>query len=147
MSKDARYGRRVADVIRPAPGVVIPIDELTIRASASGGPGGQHANTSNTRIEVVFDVVTSPSLPEWARDRLIARVGPVVRSSERTQRSQLRNKELALASLEQKLAAALRVERTRRPTRATLGSKQRRLQSKTQRSQTKSNRRRPNTDD
>ena len=130
-------------MIRPAPGVRIPVEEVEWRFTASGGPGGQHANTSNTKVEARLDLAASPSLTDEVRDRLVARLGPVVRVTCQTTRSQTRNRELALELLEQRLAGALVRTRVRRPTRATRGSQQRRLETKSRRSETKAQRRRP----
>lgn len=122
---------------------VIPLSELEWKFTASGGPGGQHANRSNTRAEVRFDVVTSPSLLDVHRDRLLERLGPVVRVVADDERSQLRNRDLALERLRGRLAEALRVERTRRPTAPTRASQQRRLEAKKRRSDVKRTRRPP----
>jgi len=121
----------------------IPLDELEWRFSASGGPGGQHANTSNTKAEVPFDVARSPSLGPRQRARLLERLGPEVRVVASDRRSQLRNRELAMERLRSRLAEALRVERERRPTTPSKGAKQRRVESKRKRSQGKKLRRRP----
>lgn len=121
----------------------IPLAELEWRFTPSGGPGGQHANRSNTRVEVRFDVSASPSLLEVHRERLLERLGPVVRVVADDERSQLRNRELAVERLRGRLAEALRVERARRPTAPTRGSKLRRLESKKHRSDTKRLRRPP----
>lgn len=121
----------------------IPLSELEWRFSSSGGPGGQHANRSNTRAEVRFDVAASPSLLDVHRERLVQRLGPVVRVVADDERSQLRNRDLALERLRARLAEALRVERTRRPTAPTRGSKLRRLESKKRRSDIKRLRRPP----
>src|SRR5438552_11660161 len=115
----------------------IPLDELEWRFSGSGGPGGQHANTSNTRVEVRFDVVASRSLGPRQRARLLERLGPVVRVVASDERSQLRNRELALERLRSRLAEALRVEAPRRPTKPTKAAKERRLDDKRHRSETK----------
>ena len=92
----------------------IPLDELEWRFSASGGPGGQHANTSNTRAEVRFAVAGSPSLGPRQRARLLERLGPVVRVVASDERSQFRNRDLALARLASRLAEGLRVDPVRR---------------------------------
>ena len=125
----------------------IRLDELEWRFSGSGGPGGQHANTSNTRAEVRFDVASSPSLGPRQRARLLERLGPLVRVVASDERSQTRNRELALERLAGRLAAALVVETPRRPTRPTAGSKERRLDAKRRRSGLKSSRRADTTDD
>lgn len=117
--------------------VTIPLDELSWRFSPSGGPGGQHANTSNTRAEVRFDVAASPSLGPGQRARLLDRLGGEVRVAASDERSQARNRALALERLRDRLAEALRVEPPRRPTKPSRGARQRRLESKAQRGQLK----------
>ena len=129
------------ETLTVAPGVVVPLHELTWRFSPSGGPGGQHVNTSNTRAEVSFDIATSPSLPGWARTRLTERLGPVVTVGASDRRSQVRNRELALARMAARLAAALEVAPARRPTRPTLASKKRRVEAKRRRGNLKRERR------
>jgi ribosome-associated protein len=131
------------DRLRPAAGVAIPPEELEWRYSTAGGPGGQHANTSQTRADVRFDVAGSPSLPEWARARLLAKLGPVVETGAGERRSQARNRDLATSRLVDRLAEALVPERPRRPTRPTQASKRRRLDAKRRLSETKRQRRRP----
>ena len=86
------------EVLQVTKTLAIPLDELEWRFSSSGGPGGQHANTSNTKAEVRFDVAASPSLAPHQRDRLLERLGPVVRAVASDERSQTRNRELALAA-------------------------------------------------
>jgi ribosome-associated protein len=127
-------------VLRVTPTCVLPLDDLEWRFSASGGPGGQHVNTSNTRAEVRFDVAASPSLGPRQRARLLERLGPEVRVVASDERSQLRNRELALERLRSRLAEALRIEPPRRPTKPTKAAKERRLEAKRQRSQTKQRR-------
>jgi ribosome-associated protein len=128
-------------VLRVTPTCVLPLDELEWRFSASGGPGGQHVNTSNTRAEVRFDVAGSPSLGPRQRARLLERLGPEVRVVASDERSQLRNRELALERLRSRLAEALRVETPRRPTKPTKTARERRLEDKRHRSETKRRRR------
>lgn len=128
-------------------GVRIPRGELTVRFSASGGPGGQHANKTATRVELVFDVEASPSLLPVQRERVLAKLGPVIRVVADDERSQARNRALAEARLVERLATALHVERPRRATKPSKGAKERRLQQKQQRSETKANRRQPGRDD
>jgi ribosome-associated protein len=132
-------------VLRVSRSCAIPLDELEWRFTSSGGPGGQHANRSNTRAEVRFDVAASPSLSEVHRARLVERLGPVVRVVADDERSQLRNRELALERLRARLAEALRVERTRRPTAPTRASRERRLETKRRRGETKKGRQPPHT--
>lgn len=124
----------------------IPLDELTWRFDASGGPGGQHANTANTRAEVRFDVAASPSLGPRQRARLVERLGPVVRVAASDQRSQSRNRDLALERLAARLAEGLRIETVRRPTRPRPGARAARLDDKKRRSETKRLRGRPSDD-
>ncbi|MDQ3106925.1 MAG: aminoacyl-tRNA hydrolase [Actinomycetota bacterium] len=133
-------------MLRVTRSCAIPLAELEWRFTPSGGPGGQHANRSNTRAEVRFDVRASPSLSELHRERLLERLGEVVRVVADDERSQLRNRELALERLRARLAEALRVERTRRPTAPTRASKQRRLESKKRRGDVKRTRRPPADD-
>ena len=128
-------------------GVAVPADELTWRYSGSGGPGGQHANTANTRVEVVFDLAASPSIPGPLKARMVARLGATVRVVASDERSQWQNRRLAHGRLQSLLAAATVVPKRRVATRATYGSTQRRLEAKRQASHTKSHRRRPTLDD
>jgi ribosome-associated protein len=127
--------------LRVSPSCQIPLDELTWRFTGSGGPGGQHANTSNTRAEVVFDVAGSPSLGPRQRARVVAKLGPVVRVAASDTRSQGRNRDLALERLRSKLADALKVEKPRRATRPSKGAKERRLSDKKRQSERKRQRR------
>jgi ribosome-associated protein len=131
----------VDDVIRVSRSCVIPATELEWRFSASGGPGGQHANTANTKAEVRFDIESSPSLGPRQRARLLAAFGPVVRASASERRSQLRNRELALERLRDKMAGALTVQRSRVATRPSRSSDRARLDAKRRRSQAKEGRR------
>jgi ribosome-associated protein len=125
------------------PGLVIPAGELQERFTPSGGPGGQHANRSNTRVELRFDVAASQAMGEGIRNRLVARLGPEVRIVVDEERSQRRNREIARVRLATKLRAALGRPATRRPTRPSAGSVARRVDQKRRRSQTKQLRRRP----
>ena len=129
--------------IRVTRSVSIRRDEVELRVSRSSGPGGQHANTSETRVEAVFDVEASPSLTDRQRKRVVAKAGPVIRAIAQDERSQARNRELAVERLVARLAAALRVERRRRPTRPTTAARERRLESKRRRSTVKRNRATP----
>jgi ribosome-associated protein len=115
----------------------IPLSELRWRFSRSGGPGGQHANTADTRAEVVFDVAGSPSLGPRQRQRLLEKLGPEVRAVASDERSQVRNRTLALDRLRERLADALHVDTPRRPTRPTRSSQVRRVDAKRRRSETK----------
>jgi len=121
----------------------IPLDELEWRFSASGGPGGQHANTANTRVEVRFDVARSGALGPRQRARLLQRLGPVVRVVAADERSQARNRRLALERLRSRLAEGLRLDRPRRATTPSPVARQARLDAKRRRSETKRLRARP----
>lgn len=131
------------DLIVVSRGVKVPRSELKVSFSASGGPGGQHANKAATRVELVFDVAASPSLLPVQRERVLERIGPVLRVVVDDERSQARNRAIAEERFVARLAAALHVEAPRRPTRPSKGAKERRLQSKKQQSEKKANRRRP----
>jgi ribosome-associated protein len=133
-------------LLRVASGVTIPLAEIVLRTSRSSGPGGQHANVTASRVEAVFDVAASPSLSEPQRERLLARAGPRVVAVAQDERSQTRNRELALKRLAERLARALAVPRGRRPTRPTAASRKRRLQEKRQASRRKLERRPPSSD-
>jgi ribosome-associated protein len=130
-------------VLRITSGLTIPLSEVTIRTSRSSGPGGQHANVTASRVEASFDVPASPTLSEMQRDRILARVGPRVVAIAQDERSQTRNRELALARLVERLATALAVPKYRRATRPTAASRERRLQAKRQRTERKRERRPP----
>lgn len=132
--------------LRITSSVVIPQAELRWRFSRSGGPGGQHANTADTRAEVRFDIAGSRSLTPQVRDRLLARFGPEIRVAVDAERSQARNRDLALRRLGERLRSALITTPPRRPTRPSRGSVERRLQEKRRRADRKADRRRPDTD-
>ena len=138
-------GGRLAggDGVRVTRNLVIPLEELEWRFSTSGGPGGQHANRSSTRAEVRFDIEGSPSLGPRQRARLLERLGPVARAVAGEERSQTRNRALALERLAGRLAAALAVERPRRATSPTRSSVARRVEHKRRRGEVKRNRGRP----
>jgi len=121
--------------------LAIPLGELEWRATPSGGPGGQHANRASTRVEVRFDVARSPSLGPRQRARLLERLGPVVRAGAGDERSQVRNRQIALDRLAAKLADGLRVERPRHPTKPSRAERERRLLDKHHRSVRKKDRR------
>ena len=127
--------------------VRIPRNQLQVSFSASGGPGGQHANKSATRVELRFDIANSQVFSEAQRVRVIERLGDEVRVVVDDERSQLRNRALAEERLVARLQSALHVERQRRATRPTKGSKDRRLKAKQHRGQIKQQRKRPNRDD
>ena len=123
--------------------LTIPLSEVTLRASRSSGPGGQHANVTASRVEASFDVLASLTLTDAQRDRVLARVGPRVVAIAQDERSQARNRELALARLSERLATALAVPKRRRATRPTAASRERRLQVKRRGTERKRERRPP----
>lgn len=129
------------DGVRVNAHLVIPEAELAWRFSASGGPGGQHANTSNTRAELLFDVLTSQTLSDAQKGRVAARLGTEIRVVADSERSQLRNRDLARARFAERLSASLHVPRVRRSTKPTKGSVERRLQGKARTSERKAERR------
>lgn len=133
--------------LRVTRGLVIPAEELEWRFTTSGGPGGQHANKASTRAEVSFDVVASNSLGPRQRARLLERLGPTVRAAAGDERSQMRNRELALERLRTRLVEALRVERPRVATAPSASARARRLTDKRRRATRKRERARPTTDD
>jgi ribosome-associated protein len=133
--------------LRVSGSCVIDTSELEWRATRSGGPGGQHANTSDTKVELRFDVAASPSLGPRQRARLLERLGPVVRITVSTSRSQARNRELALERLAARVAEGLHVEKPRRPTKPSRSAKKRRVEDKRQRGARKRDRGRPSWDD
>ena len=130
-----------------ARGVAVPLSEVELRASRSSGPGGQHANVTASRIEASFDVAASSALTEEQKRRVIARVGPRLTAVAQDERSQARNRELALERLRSRLETALAVPRTRRATRPTKALRRARLDAKRRRSQRKRERRRPGPED
>jgi ribosome-associated protein len=129
--------------IRVTQNVEIPLAEIELRFSRSSGPGGQHAQRSETRVEAVFDVEQSAALTEAQKQRAVARAGPVIRAVAQDERSQWRNRELALGRLADALREALRVERPRRLTRPTAAAREERLEEKRRRSEVKRLRRPP----
>jgi ribosome-associated protein len=135
------------DVLAITPEVTVRLDEIQLRASRSSGPGGQHANVTASRIEAVFDVAGSRSLTDQQKRRIIARAGPRVTAVAQEARGQARNRELALARLRDRLAAALAEPKRRRATRPTRAAAERRLAEKRARSRRKRERRRPEPDD
>jgi len=131
------------DQLKITRSVSIPLDEVDLRVSRSSGPGGQHANTSETRVEAVFDVEASAALTDRQKRRVVERSGPVLRAVAQDERSQLRNRELALERLAERLREALRVPRRRVPTRPSAAARERRLEEKRRRAETKRRRRPP----
>jgi ribosome-associated protein len=141
------------DSLEITPTLRLPLAELDYRASRSGGPGGQHVNTSSTRVEVWWDVARSPSLTDEQRARLLARLAPRLDTGGRLRvvsaatRSQLRNREEVTRRLGEIVAAALVVPKRRKPTRPSRAAKAARLEAKRRRSVTKRERRRPLSDE
>jgi ribosome-associated protein len=129
--------------IRVTRSVTIPRSEIELRFSRSSGPGGQHAQKSDTRVEAVFDVEASTALSDAQKRRVVERAGPVLRAVAQDERSQWRNRELATERLVESLREALRVPRRRHPTRPTKAAVERRLEQKRRRSQLKRHRRPP----
>ena len=132
-----------AESIRVTRSVSIPRAEIELRFSRSSGPGGQHAQKSDTRVEATFDVEASSALSEAQKRRVVARAGPVLRAVAQDERSQWRNRELATERLVDQLREALRVPRPRRRTKPTKASVERRLEGKRRRSDVKRLRRPP----
>lgn len=130
-----------AEDLQVTASLVIPAHELRWSFSPSGGPGGQHANRAHTRAEVRFDVVASQALTETQRQRLVDRLGATVIAAADDERSQARNRRLALDRLRRQVANALRVERPRRPSRPTRASVERRLDAKRRQASRKQDRR------
>jgi len=127
--------------------VSIPLAEITLRASRSSGPGGQHANVTASRIEACFVVADSTALTDAQRKLVTARCGPLVTAIAQDARSQSRNRDLALARLAERLDRALAVARPRRRTRPSAAARRRRAQAKQQTSARKEARRPPADDD
>jgi ribosome-associated protein len=129
--------------IRVTRSVTIPRSDVEVRFSRSSGPGGQHAQKTETRVEAVFDVEASDALTPAQKKRVIARAGPVIRAVAQDERSQWRNRELAIERVVEALRTALRVERRRVATKPTQAARERRLEEKRRRSATKRLRRPP----
>ncbi len=124
-------------------GAQIPLSEITVRASRSSGPGGQHANVTASRIEAVFDVTASEALSEEQKQLIVSRLGARVVAVAQDERSQSQNRELALERLRDRLEQALRVAPPRRPTRPTRASELRRREEKRVQAERKRRRQRP----
>jgi ribosome-associated protein len=135
------------DPLPVRPGTAIPLREITVRASRSSGPGGQHANRTASRIEASFDVAASEALSDEQKARIMARLGPRVVAVAQDERSQARNRELALQRLARRLRTALAPRRPRHPTRPTRSSVTRRLDAKSRQAQRKRDRRSPGADE
>jgi ribosome-associated protein len=135
------------DPMEVLPGVLVPLAEVELRAARSSGPGGQHANVTASRITAVFDVMASGALDEEQKRRVVTRLGPRVVAVAQDERSQSRNRELALERLRSRLRSALAVPTPRTPTRPTQASRERRLEDKRSQSERKRQRRTPDVDD
>jgi ribosome-associated protein len=133
----------VPEGLRITDELTVPLSEVTVRVSRSSGPGGQHANVTASRVQASFDVLASPSLSEIQRQRVLARVGPRLVAVAQDERSQARNRELALERLAERLALALATPTRRHPTRPTAASRERRLQAKRRATERKRERRPP----
>jgi ribosome-associated protein len=131
------------DSIRVTRSVLLPLSEIEFRVSRSSGPGGQHAQKSETRVEAVFDVEGSTALTDAQKRRVVARAGGVLRATAQDERSQLRNRQLATDRLVEKLRQALAVPRRRVATKRPTAANERRLEGKRRRSRTKTLRRPP----
>ncbi len=129
------------------PSLVIPDAELSERFTASGGPGGQHANKAATRVELTWDIETSTVIDDRQRAMLTDHFGPVLRIVVDDERSQLRNRDIAEARLAGRVRTALTPAKTRRATKPSRGSQRRRVEKKRQNSETKKLRQRPRMDD
>ena len=123
--------------IRVTRSVSIPLSEIDLRFSRSSGPGGQHAQKTETRVEAIFDVERSEALTSRQKQRVVQKAGSVLRAVAQDERSQARNRELAIERLAAQLAEALKVERPRRATKPSAAAVQRRLEQKRRRAQTK----------
>jgi ribosome-associated protein len=137
----------VPEDLRITERLTIPLAEIVLRTSRSSGPGGQHANMTASRVEASFDVLASRALSESQRARILARAGERIVAVAQDERSQTRNRELALGRLAERLARALAVPRQRRPTRPTAASRERRLQAKRRATDRKRGRRPPAADE
>jgi ribosome-associated protein len=125
----------------------IPLAEVSVRASRSSGPGGQHANVTASRIEASFDVIASSALTDEQKRRILARCGPRVTAVAQDARSQSRNRELALQRLQRRLRSALSIPRPRRATAPSQTARRRRLEAKRRQSERKRGRRPPGPED
>ncbi len=123
--------------------VLLPLAEIELRFSRSSGPGGQHANTAETRVEAILDVEASSALTDAQKRRVVSKAGPTLRAVAQDERSQWRNRELAVERLVEQLRGALKVQRRRVATKPTKASRERRLDSKKRRSEAKRLRRPP----
>lgn len=130
-----------------APGCRIPVSEISWTFTTSSGPGGQHANKANTGVDARLNIVTAQGISPSSRDRLISKLGAELRVYVDGERSQSRNRSMAIDRMAEKLVDALVIEKVRRPTKRSRGSHRRRMKSKRQRSETKKSRQRPRLDE
>jgi ribosome-associated protein len=137
----------VDDPMPIAPGVAVPLSEVELRTSRSSGPGGQHANVTDSRVEAVFDVIASTALGPGPKARIVERLGPRPRAVAQEARGQSRNREMALERLRERLAGALREAPARHPTRPGRAARERRLEGKRRTGERKAQRRRPPGED
>jgi ribosome-associated protein len=133
----------MTDFLPIRPGLALPLEDIEIRTSRSGGPGGQHANVTASRVTATFRPAECEALSEEQRARITARLGGTVMAVAQDTRSQTRNRELALERLAERLAGALEIRRPRTATKPTRGSKKRRVDAKKRRGAIKKDRRRP----
>ena len=134
------------DSIRVTRSVSVPLAEIQLRFSRSSGPGGQHAQKSETRVEALFDVEASDTLTARQKQRVVGKAGPVLRAVAQDERSQARNRELAVERLVEKLREALAVPRPRVATKPGAAARERRLAAKKLRSSVKRGRATPQDD-
>ncbi|MFM7617132.1 MAG: alternative ribosome rescue aminoacyl-tRNA hydrolase ArfB [Actinomycetes bacterium] len=133
--------------LRVSPRLTLPWPEIVVRATTSGGPGGQHANVTRSAVVVSFDVRASAALGPRQRERLLERLGPVVRATSADTRSQTRNRAIALDRLRTRIAEALRRDPPRRPTRPGPAARRARVEDKRRRGEVKRGRGRPASED
>jgi ribosome-associated protein len=125
------------DFMQVTRSVRLPVREILLRTSRSSGPGGQHAQKTESRVEAVFDVAASTALSDVQKRRVVAKTGPVLRAVAQDERSQLRNRELAIERLVAQLREALRVPRARKATKPSAAARERRLAEKKRRGDAK----------
>src|SRR6187401_3342784 len=142
-SRSSKIAAMAGESIRVTRSVTLPRSEIELRFSRSSGPGGQHAQKTESRVEAVFDVQASSALTERQKSRVVGKAGPVLRAVAQDERSQWRNRELAIERVVDDLREALKVERKRRPTKPSAAAKKRRLEQKRRRGETKRLRRPP----
>src|SRR3990170_156166 len=142
-STSSRMAAMEPDSIRVTRSVVLPLAEVELRFSRSSGPGGQHANTAETRVEAILDVEASSALSDAQKRRVLAKAGPTLRAIAQDERSQWRNRELAVERLVEQLRKALKVERKRIATKPSAAARERRVGEKKRRPETKRLRGRP----